>query len=287
MYKLGLELDKISETIEHLSSGLEETSASAEEMNASSKEIEEAAKNIASKTQSGAISVKEISGRATILKKEAMESQKYSQDIGLSLNKQLKAALNQTKAVEQISALTEGILEITSQTNLLALNAAIEAARAGESGKGFAVVADEIRKLAEISQSSATQIQAVTSTVINAVNTLKDSSLELLNYIDRQVVPDYQKLVTTGDQYNNDSLIFDELVTDLSATSEELLASIHDITNALEEVSSASNEGAGGMGTIAHKTGAIIKMSNGVIDISQKSKESIESLTKMVSKFKV
>ena len=287
MYNLGLELDKISETIEQLSSGLEETSASAEEMTASAKEIEGAVDNIASKAQNGAISVKEISQRAILLKAEAMESQSNSQKIGQTLDQKLKTALSETKAVEQITSLTEGILEITAQTNLLALNAAIEAARAGESGKGFAVVADEIRKLAEISKDSAIQIQEVTTTVVNAVSSLKGSSLELLAYLDNQVVPDYQKLVDTGDQYNNDSSIFDELVTDLSATSEQLLASIHDISNALTEVSDASNEGANGMGTISQKTGNIVQMSSEVIALSNKSKDSTEKLVQMVSKFKI
>jgi methyl-accepting chemotaxis protein len=90
------------------------------------------------------------------------------------------AAINQevsefVSSAGAIAALTSQVRDIADQTNLLALNAAIEAARAGESGRGFAVVADEVRKLAEMSGSTAAQIDTVAQTLNSKSDEVRSS----------------------------------------------------------------------------------------------------------------
>lgn len=282
---LAKSLVGISETVEGLSAGMEETAASTEEINASTVEIGTSIEQITSKTQDGTVSVEKISMKANELKENAKLSQTDANKIKLEIDKAVNNAIIDSKKVNKIKELADFILQISSETNLLALNASIESARAGEIGKGFSVVAEEIKELAESSESTVNEIQNIIKDVFQAVNSLSENSKKSLNFIDEQVVKGYNKLVETGESYNEDSIFIKGLMTDLNSTSEELLESIKMISETVENISMASNEGANGIISIADKILIITNNANEIKSEIALIKKSSDELNSIASKF--
>ncbi|MEK3833280.1 methyl-accepting chemotaxis protein [Paenibacillus sp. FSL R7-0128] len=287
VFVLDGSITDISGVTEELSAGLQQTAASMEEMNASTTQIEAAIHGIARKAQEGAEAAGEINVRAERLKERAWESRTQADTVyGLSEEK-LRTAIEQSGSISQISALTGAILEIAAQTNLLSLNASIEAARVGKAGRGFAVVAEEIRKLADNSRETVTEIQGVTGAVVQAVSNLVEAAESMLGFMDSQVKTDYDAMQETGERYSEDARYIEELVTDFSATSEELLASIQSMLTAISETGSATNEGAEGAGAIAAGAEQIIGRSGSIVAEMEEIKLSSAQLLSAVSRFKV
>ena len=285
IFGLDKDIQRISETTEVLAASMEETAASSEELSASSHEIEMAVRTIAQKSQEGSEAATKISDRANLTKERVREAKEKTGNIILDVGKQLQKALEDAKVVEHIGVLSESIMEITGQTNLLALNAAIEAARAGEAGKGFSVVADEIRKLAEESKDTILKIQSVTTEVMATVQKLSDSSSNLLDFVSNEVTADYEVFMDVGNKYSQDSEYIDGLMTDFSATTEELLSSIQSMTHVISEVANASSEGAKDTLENAESAISIKKQSNEVAELIKKSTESTMNLEREVKKF--
>ena len=287
MSELNFDIESVSATTEELSAGMEETAAATEEMNATSLEIEKAIESIAEKALQGSAAMVEISKRADEMKTTASNSQVSAIELRRSVDEKLRKAIEESKAVEKINVLSDAILSITSQTNLLALNAAIEAARAGEAGKGFAVVADEIRKLAEDSKKTVTEIQTITKTVIFSVGNLTVSSNQMLEFLDGKVMKDYDQFFRNSEQYSLDADYIETLVTEFSSASKTIASSVQNLIKAINEISIASNEGAEGTSNIAIVSTSVTEKANDVLRQTTDIKEGSEKLLNLISRFKV
>lgn len=287
MSQLNGEIEGISATTEELAASTEATAASTQQIAAMSQEIDAATRNIAKRSNEGATHVVDIFSRAEKAKEDTVSRRQTTRKIHGEISDSLESALEEVKVVDQINILSDSIMSITQQTNLLALNAAIEAARAGEAGKGFSVVADEIRGLAEQSKNAVARIQEVTTGVTSSVERLSRDAVKLLEFVSTDILATFDMFDNISDSYKNDAGFVDELVTDFSATSQELLASIENVLKSIEDITTASQEVATGTTDIATRSGDMMNQSYLVTQEVVKSDEVSNRLNLEVSNFKL
>jgi methyl-accepting chemotaxis protein len=142
---------------------------------------------------------------------------------------------------EEIAKILEVITAIANQTNLLALNAAIEAARAGEHGRGFAVVADEVRKLAEQSNTSASQI----ALIIQEIKADTKSSVDAMAQVKQKVLTGLEVAHESETKFTyilGSMKQIQDQIQEMSATAEQISAGSEQVTYAVKGMAEVTKE---------------------------------------------
>lgn len=275
-----------SSIMEELAAGMQEVSATITTETESTREVELSAKTISERVMDGTKLTAEIKQRASKLQMESQESTSHAEKMLSEMDASLAKSIEESKQIENIQTLTNDILSIASQTNLLALNASIEAARAGEAGKGFAVVADEIRTLADNSRQTANNIQEISDTVVAAVLSLTENARQLIEYMNSQVMSDYEKLNATGAQYLTDSMNVDSLLKEIEASASKLHKVTANLAEANDAISTTMHESAIGVTNVVENTTDLANDMGNISDAFQNVIDCMSVLKEQISMFK-
>jgi len=218
--------EKQQRIIEQSSSSMEELSLGVAEIASNNEEMLQSTETVSKLVTTGSSVVGEVSVQMSTIHTTIQESSVIMGEMA--------------QHSDEIQKITSLITSIAEQTNLLALNAAIEAARAGEYGKGFAVVAEEVRKLAEQSKTSATEIGTMVSMIQNASKRAVTSINAGSERVDIGIAATEQS-----------RLVFEEIQSAVG----DVATKVETVSAAIEEIQAMADEVSYGAGEIAQLSG--------------------------------
>lgn len=292
-------VDDVRQSVQTSNSSVSDLSALTEELSATMQDISENASvintntdNVAKEVELIAEKTDELTGYTKDMKAHAQSMESVARTNMESTDRKvseilevLQKAIEDSNSVKQVNSLTNDILNIASQTNLLALNASIEAARAGEAGRGFAVVASEISQLAAASQEAANNIQRINEVVTNSVTNLSDNANGLVSYINDSILPEFERFVESGVEYNDKASFIEGTMTDFKEKTDSLKQSMLEISSSINTISHAINEGVNGVVSAADSTQLIVEDMDNISHKMDENYEIADSLKKETSIF--
>ena len=275
----------LSALTEELSATMQDISENASVINTNTDNVAKEVELIAEKTDELTGYTKDMKAHAQSMESDARTNMESTDRKVSEILEVLQKAIEDSNSVKQVNSLTNDILNIASQTNLLALNASIEAARAGEAGRGFAVVASEISQLAAASQEAANNIQRINAVVTNSVNNLSDNANGLVSYINDSILPEFERFVESGVEYNDKASFIEGTMTDFKEKTDSLKQSMLEISSSINTISHAINEGVNGVVSAADSTQLIVEDMDNISHKMDENYEIADSLKKETSIF--
>ncbi len=277
----------INTSIRGINEAMMDNSATTEELSASVQEVKDAVGNLAKRAKESDAMATEIMGRATKIGQETNTSFERAMKLTNQYEERLGLSIQNAKVVEDIQQMAAAINDIADQINLLSLNASIEAARAGEAGRGFAVVAGEIGSLANQTSSTVNEIQETIDKVRSAVDTLANDSHSVIQFINKDITPDYQSFVKTAKQYEADAQSIQELAAFVSDTAGNLNETMETVNFAIQNIAEASQNATGESAVIIESVDTVSDHVVNVGKISEDQRNVADALENVVHRYKL
>ena len=275
----------LSQLTEQLSAALEEVAGSAAAITASAAGTQEDTQRMAEECSAITAYSTGMRERAEEMERAARLETKVIQDKTADIMTMLDEAIEKSHSVDQIRALTEDILNISSSTNLIAVNASIEAARAGAAGAGFSVVAQEVHKLADSCAETASHIQQVSGVVTGAVEYLANNARELTSYLSRVIAEQLERSVQAGQQYREDSDYIGQAMVEYNGRVERLKGAIDQIAVSISSISGSIDGAASGISGAAGSTRVLVDDMEGITGRMDANQEIVGELQKQMDMF--
>jgi len=252
---IGDGVTQIASAAEELSAVTEQTSAGVNNQKVETDQVATAMNEMAATVQEVARNAEQASEAALAADQQAREGDRVVGEAIAQIERLASEVNNSSEAMNQlkgesdkIGSVLDVIKAVAQQTNLLALNAAIEAARAGEAGRGFAVVADEVRSLAQRTQQSTEEIEALiaslqsgtqrVASVMDASRDLTESSVELT----RRAGGSLETITRTVSSIQAMNQQIATAAEQQSAVAEEINRSVMNVRDISDQTSAASEE---------------------------------------------
>lgn len=274
-----------SATSEQLAAGVQETAATAATVNENVNVIKDSTGGLNQMASDGALTAGEIMERAQNLRTKTVEASNKTMAMYENVKVKADHAIEGSRAVDKINALTQTIMEISSQTSLLALNASIEAARAGDAGRGFAVVATEIGGLAEQTSKAVADINEIVTEVNKAVSNMSGCLEETTGFLEETVIKEYKEFEQVSEQYQKDAEVFGTAIDNVTNAVDELTDSIEAIAQAMNGISNTVGEASSGITEIAEKTSDMVEKTSMTNKVAAECFDSVKQLDKIVEQF--
>ncbi len=284
--RLQSNLKTVAEMAGHLSQSADNLSEASQQVADSSEAQSSAASSMAAGVEELTVSINHVGDRATHTRERVAYAGKLATEgegvvvktvedidaIALSVSSSAELINRLEAQSREIASVVNVIKEVADQTNLLALNAAIEAARAGEQGRGFAVVADEVRKLAERTGNS-------TSEITDTIGVMRDgaqaASSAMMNAVE-QVTASVSRASGACD-----------MIRKIGEGSREAVGMVSEITDAIHEQSASSTSVAQSVERIAQMAEQSTAAAQGSADTAQQLNSLAQEMRMITDQYKL